>query len=89
MDLQVISQAVNEHLGQAGNVLLGDEDRLTRWGKISTAIGISTLSLLALAAFFCLTISILFGLNFEKFGFAFFSPIVFTVSLFSWSPAPG
>ena len=39
------------------------------------------LTLLGLSAFICLTISILFGLNFESFGFALFAPIVFTVSL--------
>lgn len=81
MDLQLISQAVSEHLDQAADTFESEDERLARWGKIASLTGISILCLLALGAFICLTISILFGLNFESFGFALFAPIVFTVSL--------
>jgi hypothetical protein len=82
MDLQVISQAVNEHLGQVGNSLESHDQRLARWGKITSLSGVSILCLLALVAFICLTMSLLFGMNFGSFGFAFFAPLVVTVSLF-------
>jgi hypothetical protein len=81
MDLHVITQAVDAHLGQIVEPRELRHRKLEHIGKITSLIGISTLVLLAVAAFICLSISKIAGISFESFGFDFFAPIVFTVSM--------
>ena len=81
MDLQMISQAVGEHSGQIIEIGDARDKELQRWGKITSLIGISVLSLLGIGAFICLSISKVLGMSFDDFGFDYFAPIVFTIAL--------
>ena len=83
MGLQVISQAVGEHQGQTIEKNEARPKNLERWGMITALIGISTLSLLLIAVFICLTISKVFGISFEAFGFDFFAPVVVGIAFSS------
>jgi hypothetical protein len=76
MGLQMISQAVGEHQGQIIEKNEARQKKLHRWGKITTLTGISTLSLLLIGVFICLTISMVFGMSFDAFGFDSFAPVV-------------
>jgi|GEM_PF-859920 len=83
MDLQMISQAVGEHLGQTIEKNEARPKKLERWGMITGLIGISTLSLLLIGVFICLAISKVFGISFEAFGFDSFAPIVASIGFSS------
>ena len=83
MGLQLISQAVGEHQGQFIEKNEAQKKKLERWGKITSLLGISTLSLLLIGVFICLTISKIFGISFEAFGFDFFAPVVVAIGFSS------
>lgn len=81
MTLQLVSQAVAEHLGDNANPTDRGHEKLARYGKITGLIGIGMVILLLISTFACLAISKVFGLNFESFGFDFFAPIVLAIAL--------
>lgn len=83
MDLQMISQTVGEHQGHIVEKNEARQKRLERWGKITSLIGISVLSLLLIGAFICLSISALFGISFDAFGFGSFAPVVAAIGFCS------
>ena len=83
MGLQVISQAVGEHQGQFIEKNEARPKKLERRGMITALIGISTLSLLLIGVFICLTISKLFGISFDAFGFDTFAPVVVGIAFSS------
>ena len=83
MDLQMISQTVGEHQGQVIEKNEARQKKLERWGKITSLIGISTLSLLLIGAFICLSISKVFGISFDAFGFDSFAPVVAAIGFCS------
>ena len=83
MGLQVISQAVGEHQGQTIEKNGARPKKLERGGMITGLIGISMLSLLIIGAFICLTISKVFGISFEAFGFDAFAPVVVAIAFSS------
>src|SRR5258705_7895829 len=83
MGLQMISQAVGEHQGQIVEKKEARRKKLERRGMITGLIGISMLSLLLIGAFICLTISKVFGISFEAFGFDSFAPVVAAIGFSS------
>jgi hypothetical protein len=83
MGLQMISQAVGEHQGQIVEKNEARRKKLERRGMITGLIGISMLSLLLIGAFICLTISKVFGISFEAFGFDSFAPVVAAIGFSS------
>jgi hypothetical protein len=83
MDLQMISQQVGEHQGHIVEKNEARQKKLERWGKITSLIGISVLSLLLIGAFICLSISALFGISFDAFGFDSFAPVVAAIGFCS------
>jgi len=83
MGLQVISQAVGEYQGQFIEKNEARQKNLERWGKITALFGISTLSLLLMGVFICLTISKIFGISFDAFGFDSFAPVVVGIAFSS------
>ena len=83
MGLQVISQAVGEHQGQIIEKNEARPKKLERWGMITGLIGISMLSLLLIGVFICLSISKVFGISFEAFGFDSFAPVVAAIGFCS------
>jgi len=83
MDLQMISQTVGQHLGQMIEKNEARKKKQERWGKITGLIGISILSLLLMGVFICLSISKVFGISFEAFGFDSFAPVVVAIAFCS------
>jgi len=83
LGLQMISQAVAEHQGQTLEKNEARPKKLERRGMITGLIGISMLSLLLVGVFICLTISKIFGIPFEAFGFDSFAPVVAAISFCS------
>ena len=83
MDLQMISQIVGEHQGDIVEKNEARQKKLERCGKITGLIGISVLSLVLISAFICLSISSLFGINFDAFGFDSFAPVVAAIGFCS------
>jgi hypothetical protein len=81
MDLQMISQAVGEHLGQIIEESKARQRKLERWGTVTGLIGVSMLALLLIGFLICLAVSKVAGISIDAFGFDSFAPVVGAIGL--------
>ena len=81
MNLQSTSDAVAQHTHQVIDADWQREKRVERWGRITGLIGVVIIVLLIVSALTCVSISKIFGLNFDNFGFDYIAPVVVSIGL--------